>query len=69
MCSKDKHPHYNISITDFKSLFNKKIAEKRGKLQNINYDETPIELIAKNYKAEIDQDQLKVIEGIMKELK
>lgn len=35
----------------------------------INYDETPIDLIAKNYKAEIDQEQLKMIEGIMKELR
>ena len=38
-------------------------------MQLVNYDETPIDLIAKNYKTEIDQDQLKVIEGIMKELR
>lgn len=38
-------------------------------MQLVNYDETPIDLIAKNYKTEIDQDQLKVIEGTMKELR
>jgi hypothetical protein len=48
-------------MNDFKILFNQKIAEKRSKLQMVNYDETPIEYIAKNYKAEIDQDQMKVI--------
>ena len=67
-CVKDKHPHYNLPLSEFKIMFNQKVADKRAKLQEVNYDETPVSLIAKNYKLDMEKEQLKLIESIMKQL-